>query len=179
MDLLNSILKEVMKDNSLDQLSEKTNISRDSIGDVVKDSLPAIVEGLNQNTNKKSGAESLLSALSGHSGSLLDSVKEGDLSGIDLEDGAKIIGHIFGSNKDDVVGEIADGAGIGKGESKNLLSALAPIVMSALGKEKEDNDLDADGLSGLTTTLMNSFLGGESSGDNLGKIIKLIGKFLS
>ncbi|MEX1377368.1 MAG: DUF937 domain-containing protein [Eubacteriales bacterium] len=179
MDLLKSILKEVMQDDNLDQLSEKTNISRDSIGDVVKESMPAILEGLNQNTNKKSGAESLLSALSGHNGSLLDNVKKGDLSGIDLEDGAKIIGHIFGSNKEDVAGEIAGDVGIDKGQSKDLLSALAPIVMSALSKEKEDNDLDADGLSGLTTTLMNSFLGGENGGDNLGKIVKLIGKFLT
>lgn len=178
MSLLDSVLKEVMQSDNLDQLSEKTNIDRDKIGGAVEESLPAILEGLNQNTNKKSGADSLLSALSGHSGSLLSSVAGGDLGGIDLEDGAKIIGHIFGSGKDDVAGEIANDADVDKEQSSTLLSALAPIVMSALSKEKEDNNLDSDGLSGLTTTLMSAFLGGDGD-DKLGKIVGLIGKLLS
>ncbi len=179
MDLLKSVLKEVLQDDNLDQLSEKTDIPRDSIGDVVKESMPAILEGLNQNTNKKTGAESLLTALAGHSGDLMDSVKKGDLSGLDLSDGAKIIGHIFGSNKDDVADEIAKDSGVGKSQSSSLLSALAPIVMSALSKEKEDSGLDADGLSSLTTTLITSFLGGGDSDDKIGKIFRLIGKFLT
>lgn len=179
MDLLNSVLKEVLKDDNLDQLSEKTNIDRGSIADAVKESMPAILEGLNQNTNKKSGADSLISALAKHSGSLLEDVKKGDLSSLDLKDGGKIIGHIFGTNKDDVADEIAKDSGIDKGQSSDILSALAPIVMSALSKEKEDNGLDSDGLSSLTSTLMDAFLGGENSGDNIGKIISLIGKFLT
>ena len=178
MDLLNTVLKEVLQDTNLDQLAKKTDIDRDSIGDVVKESMPAILEGLNLNTNKKEGASSLLSALSGHSGSLMDDVKKGDLSALDLLDGGKIIGHIFGNNKDDVADEIAKDSGIQKGQSTSMLSALAPIVMSALSKEKEDNNLDADGLSGLTSTLISSFLGG-GGGDNLGKIFGLISKFLT
>ena len=178
MDLLNKVLKEVMQDDNLDQLAEKTNIDRDSIGDIVKQSMPAILEGLNQNTNKKKGAESLVSALAKHSGSLLESVKKGDLSNLDLSDGKKIIGHIFGSTTDDVAGEIAKDSGVSKSQSSDILSALAPIIMSALSQEKEDNDLDADGLSSLTTTLMSSFLGGDND-DKLGKIVSLIGKFLT
>ena len=178
MDLLNSILKEVLQDDNLDQLSKKTNIDRNSISDAVKDGMPAILEGLNQNTNKKEGANSLVAALSNHSGSLLDDVKKGDLSNLDLSDGAKIIGHIFGNSKDDVANEIAKDSGINKGQSTNMLSALAPIVMSALGKEKEENNLDGDGLSSLTSTLIGSFLGGGDSGDKLGKIFGLIGKLL-
>lgn len=178
MSLLDSILKEVMQDGNLDQLSEKTDIPRDSIGEAVKESMPAILEGLNQNTNKKEGAESLLSALAGHSGGLMESVKEGNLGGLDLEDGAKIIGHIFGKGTENVAGEIAKDSGIEKGQSSSLLSALAPIVMSALSKEKEDNGLDADGLSGLTTTLISSFLSGDNS-EKIGKIFSLIGSFLT
>ena len=178
MSLLNNVLKVVMQDENLDQLAEKTDIDRDSIGDVVQDSLPAILEGLNQNTNKKSGAESLLSALSNHSGSLLSQVAKGDLSNLDLSDGAKIIGHIFGKGEDDVTSEISKDSNITKGQSSSLLSALAPIVMSALSQEKEDNDLDADGLSGLTTTLIGSFLGGDGGSDKLGSIFSIIGKLL-
>lgn len=178
MSLLDNILKEVMQSDNLDQLSEKTDIDRDKIGGAVEESLPAILEGLNQNTNKKAGADSLLSALSGHSGSLLSSVAGGDLSGIDLDDGAKIIGHIFGSGSEEVAGEIAKDSGVEKGQSASMLSALAPIVMSALSKEKEDNGLDSDGLSGLTSTLMSSFLGGDSD-NKLGAIVGLIGKLLT
>ncbi len=179
MDLLTSVLKEVMQDENLDQLAEKTNIDRGSIGDVVKDSLPTILEGLNQNTNKKEGAESLVTALAKHSGSLLEDVKKGDLSNLDLSDGAKIISHIFGSNKDDVADEVAKDSDLTKGQSSDILSALAPIIMSALSKEKEDNNLDADGLSGLTTTLISSFLGSGDGSDKLGSIFKLIGKLLT
>lgn len=178
MDLLNSVLKEVLKGGNIDQLAEKTNIDRGSIADVVKESMPAILEGLNQNTNKKAGADSLMAALAKHSGSLMDDVKKGDLSKIDLADGGKIISHIFGKNKDDVAGEIAKDAGINKSQSKDMLSMLAPIVMSFLSKEKEDNDLDGSGLSALTSTLMGSFLG-DGGGDTIGKVLGLIGKFLS
>ncbi len=163
MDLMNMILKQAVSGDNLAQLAEKTGISEDKLPNAIEASLPAIMEGLNQNSNTKSGAEALDKALDKHDGSILDSLANGDLSGIDLGDGAKILGHIFGDAEGDVEDELGKEAGISSGQSADLMSALAPLVLGALGKEKQDGGLGAMAMSALTTQLVSSFLGDDSN----------------
>ncbi|MCK5128734.1 MAG: DUF937 domain-containing protein [Clostridiales bacterium] len=174
MDLLKGILDQVMSGGNVNKLAEKLNMDKGAVGKAVEAGLPAILEGLNQNSNNKEGALSLDKALGKHNGSILDDIKSGDFSNIDLGDGKKIIGHIFGDNTDAVTQQLGKKAGISSKQSGNLLSALGPIIMGFLGKQKEDNNLNASGISGLTSTLMQSFTGGGAS-DLIGMVTGLLG----
>ncbi|KAA5541819.1 DUF937 domain-containing protein [Roseiconus nitratireducens] len=57
---------------------------------------------------------------------------------------------LLGSNQDSLISKIAGLVGIGKGSSKTLLSALAPLLMAVLGKQVQSGDL---GLSDFTQLL--------------------------
>lgn len=176
MDLLKSVLKQVLAGDNVAQLAEQTNTSESAVKKAIKAGLPAILEGLNQNSNSKSGAESLSNALDKHDGSILDDIKNGNLSNIDIAEGSKIINHIFGDKKNAVASQLSKEAGMTKGQTSDLLSTLAPILMGALGQQKKEDDLDASGVSNLTTTIIGSLLsGGSGKNDLLSLVTGLLG----
>jgi hypothetical protein len=175
MNLLESILGQVMGGDNTSKLAEKTNIKQSLITSAIEKGLPAILEGLNQNSNTKEGAESLDKALLKHDGGILDDLKKGDFSNLDLDDGKNILGHIFGDNKEAVEDQLGKDAGISKNQSDNLLGMLAPIIMGALGQKKKEDGLNASGVSSLTSAIMGEFLGGSGGGDLLGMVTGLLG----
>ena len=62
-------------------------------------------------------------------------------------DGSGILGHVLGSRQSAVVTGIAKLTGLDRGQVQSLLAILAPIVMSALAKRKQDENLDAQGIA--------------------------------
>jgi len=109
------------------------------------------------NTSSSEGAEALDTAVSDHSGSLLENL--GSLFGgtSSSEDGTKILGHVFGDSEEKVVSKISNNSGVSTTQVLQILSFVAPIIMAVLAKKKSSDGLDADGLS--------SVLSGQKSGD--------------
>ncbi|MBA3726853.1 MAG: DUF937 domain-containing protein, partial [Armatimonadetes bacterium] len=64
-------------------------------------------------------------------------------------DGAEILGHIFGANREPVAGDLSKGTGLNPNATALLLQILAPIVMGLIGKKLRGSGMDAGGLSGL------------------------------
>lgn len=64
-------------------------------------------------------------------------------------DGAGILQHILGNRRGAVEQGISQASGLDVGKVGKLLLGLAPIVMGALGKLKQQRSLDAAGLAGL------------------------------
>jgi hypothetical protein len=62
-------------------------------------------------------------------------------------DGSGILGHVFGSRQSAVMTGIAKLTGLDRGQVQSLLAILAPIVMSALAKRKQEQNLDAQGIA--------------------------------
>jgi len=62
-------------------------------------------------------------------------------------DGSGILGHVLGSRQSAVVTGIAKLTGLDRGQVQSLLAILAPIVMSALAKRKQEENLDAEGIA--------------------------------
>lgn len=62
-------------------------------------------------------------------------------------DGSGILGHVLGSRQSAVMTGIAKLTGLDQGQVQSLLAVLAPIVMSALAKQKQDENLDAQGIA--------------------------------
>lgn len=113
--------------------------------------LPALLGGLQANAADEAGALSLGRALAGHDDSLLGA----DLSAVDVQDGRKIVGHIFGDQTSDVVSTLGGLPGTGgSGLIGKLLPILAPIVLSYLARS-----LGQGGGGGLGS-ILGSILGG-------------------
>lgn len=62
-------------------------------------------------------------------------------------DGAGILGHVFGDRRAAVESGITKASGLRSDQVAQLLTFLAPIVMSALAKMKRDRDLDEKGVA--------------------------------
>lgn len=63
-------------------------------------------------------------------------------------DGAGILGHLLGSKQSAVEQGIGKASGLDSAQAGKLLVTLAPIVMGALGKMKQQEGLDARALAG-------------------------------
>ncbi len=69
------------------------------------------------------------------------------------ENGLGILGHLFGNSTPNVAQAVSKSSGLDQNSSMQLLTMLAPLVLGFLGKEKKQNNLDANGLNNLTSML--------------------------
>jgi len=122
--------------------------------------LPLILGAMKNNAATPKGAEGLLGALSGkHDGSLLDNLG-GLLGNSDvLNDGAGILGHVFGGKQQNVAQAVGAKSGMDAASVMKLLQIVAPVVMGYLGKQsKQQNIKEGSGIE----SLLGGLLGGEA-----------------
>ena len=151
---LNSIIN-LLQGQDLQELASKVGGNEEEVKSGLGIALPAMLEALNKNTNTPEGAESLNKALENHDGSILNNVM-GFLDNPQSEDGLGILGHLFGNSTSNVAQAVSKSSGLDQNSSMQLLTMLAPLVLGFLGKEKKQNNLDADGLNNLTSMLSNN-----------------------
>lgn len=110
--------------------------------------LPLLVASLARNAQRPEGARSLAGALrEDHDGSLLDDLLGGLTAGSTQADGAKILGHMFGQREPAVRNGIGRASGLDSAQVLRLLSMLAPVVMSTLGRMRHREGLAPDDLA--------------------------------
>lgn len=119
--------------------------------------ISTLLSGLAKNASTPEGAASLNNALErDHDGGLL-----GNLMGLfggqvapeqtRAANGAGILNHILGPQQSGAVEMISRTSGLNSDQTGNLMSMLAPMVMSMLGQQKKQQGLDVSGLAGLLT----------------------------
>lgn len=114
-----------------DQIADQLGVSPDQARAASAQALPALLHGLAANAEDEAGAASIERALGQHT-PLRGTV---DLGQVDAGDGEKIVGHVFGSNTDAVVDQLAgapQAAGLSPDLTRKLLALLAPLVLSYL-----------------------------------------------
>lgn len=137
----------VSNDKSEEQetLANRAGLSTSDFSKIAALGLPAILQGINKNTNDKAGNESFNSALKQHEDvDKYNSINELS-STVDTNDGDNILSHVFG-NKDGVVNRISSASGLSSGSVKKVLVLLAPIVMKYFADRKKKNNLDKTGV---------------------------------
>ena len=93
------------------------------------------------------GAAALHQAVSNdHDGSILDNLL-GYVSNPQSANGAGILGHVLGDQTSSVAGNLAQATGMNRSQAGNLMEMVAPMVMGALGRTQQQNNLDSSGLS--------------------------------
>ena len=159
---LEDLLGQQQGTQAVDEISNTVGAQPSAVNSAIQLALPAIINGLANNAQTPQGAESLNNALEQHDGGILDSFGGlGGLAGAILGGGGQqqpaspqlnaggILGHIFGGNQGQVTQQISNQSGLNMGQVAQILMVLAPIVMSYLGRQKQQNNLDAGGISDM------------------------------
>jgi hypothetical protein len=154
LNLLNSDLGKTLVNSASAQLGQ----NKAQTTTALTTALPLILGAMKNNTTTPKGAEGLLSALANkHDGSLLDNLS-GLLGSNDvLNDGAGILGHIFGGKEQNVAKAVSAKSGIDMNSALNLLKMAAPVIMGYLGKQSRKNNVsDVGGIQNLLGSLLGS-----------------------
>lgn len=152
---LTKLASTLISSDSISGLSNLTGASDKDVSNVLAQALPALLSGANSQAKDKDTAESFATALSDHA---KDDTKDLSkfLGNVDLKDGAKILGHLLGSDKDDVIGNIAQSTGVSKKDTNSIVSAIAPLLLSLLGQQTEEDDDKDTGAAGLVGALLDN-----------------------
>ena len=129
---------EILDQVPIDELAGRLGVGSDEVRQAAENALPALLGGLRANASDPAGADSLLTALSDHQGSITG------LDDVDEQDGRAIVGNIFGGSTDQVVNQLGGLGGSSGGLVQKLLPILAPIVLSWLA-----NKMGQGGLGGM------------------------------
>lgn len=169
---LSKLAGTLLSSDSISGLSNATGASGSDITSVLSKALPTLLKGANEQATNKKTSESFVTALSQHAKDDTNNLSA-FLGNVDLSDGAKIIGHLLGSDKENIVSDIAEETGVSKAKTNSILSAIAPLLMSLLGQQadKEDTGSDIGDLVGSLLSnvdvgdLLTGLLGDDSSSD--------------
>ncbi len=152
MDFL-QIFKSLTGDQKvLQQLTQSVDAEPKKVEKAVQLGIPMLMEALNRNAKTPQGAQSLAKALEQHQDDKID-----DLTGffrkVDTQDGSKMLKHIFANQNQAVQQNLSQTTGLKPSQTGSLLSNLAPLVLGLLGNQKKAQNLDANGISNLTSLL--------------------------
>lgn len=168
---LQDLLGQEQGTQAVEEISSNVGADSSMVNTAIQMALPALINGLANNASTPSGAESLNNALDqDHSGGgILNNL--GGLAGMIFGGGQEaaaprqadaggILGHILGAGQGQVAQEVSQKSGLNMGQVAQILMFLAPIIMGYLGKQKQEQGVQADGLGGLLGGLLG---GGQSA----------------
>lgn len=147
----------------MDQLARQLGVAPHEAEELARQALPALVGGMEANARDPRGQTSLAEAIGQHDDDLLDGGV--DLDQVDTADGQKIVRHVFGDNRDEVISRL--GGGGKESMMSSLLPLLAPLVMSFLAKKAGGSSGGGSTGGGGIGDLLGGLLGGGSGGGGL------------
>lgn len=166
---LQDLLGQQQGDEAVGQISQQVGAEPSLVNTAIQAALPAILGGLANNASTPEGAASLDAALTNdHDGGLLNNL--GGLGSLIFggqqaappprqADAGGILGHILGGSQGQVAEQASQRSGLPLGQVAQIIMMLAPIVMSYLGQQKQQQNVGADGLGGL----LGGLLGGQQA----------------
>lgn len=135
--------------DAVSQISQMLGADQTTTNSAIQMALPMILSAMAKNAAQPSGAESLNNTLQkNHNGGILNDLG-GYLNAPNSNDGIGILGHIFGQKQGAAAQQVSQNSGLDLGQVAQLMITLAPIVMGYLGRQKQQANLDSNGLSNL------------------------------
>ncbi len=167
---VNAIISTLLSSQSVSGVSKSAKATKSETQSVLSAALPMLLSGAQAQAQGENTALSFAKALLTH-GSKDTSDIGGFLKNVDMADGAKIIGHLLGSDSG-AVEEIADKSGVSQKKTGSILSAAAPLLMSLLGqdssKDKADDDSNLELVGQLAVAVLENVDVGELIGGLFG-----------
>lgn len=167
---LSAVMTTLLSSDTVKTLSKRTDTTQKDVKSVLSAALPTLLEGVSGQAKDKSTAAGFEKALKDHA---KDDTKDlsSFLGSVDLADGAKIIGHLLGGSADNATKTIAKKSGVSSDKITMILSAAAPLLLSLLGQQADEDDNKSAGAGALVGALLSnvdvgSLLGGLLGGDD-------------
>jgi hypothetical protein len=167
LDLLQGPMGQMLINGAGKQLG----IGEEKAGGAIQAAMPLILGAMKNNAASEEGASGLLKALTSekHGGGLLDNLGSvlggGNIDDDVMQDGASILGHVFGGKEENVAHAVSKSSGIDLGQAMNILKVAAPFIMSYLGKQtKEKGVSDQSGIGDLLGGMLG---GGEKESQSM------------
>lgn len=160
MDLM-SIMGALMGSSSTAGISKATGASASDVTSILSSALPLLLTGVNNQASSSSTATSFANALASHSQANTSSLSS-FFNQDEMEDGSKIIKHLFGSQTTAATKAIAKEAGVTQAQASSVLSAAAPYFMTLMGQQTEAETRTATtqaAKTNATSSLISSLLG--------------------
>lgn len=152
---LSKIAGSLLSNDSLKGLSNLTGADNKDITNVLTSALPSLLSGATEQAKDKKTSEGFAAALAQHAKDDTSDLTS-FLGNVDLADGAKIIGHLLGSGKEETVKKAAKASGVSEKKTGDILSAVGPMLLSLLGQQAEEDDDKESGASGLVGALLDN-----------------------
>lgn len=150
---LSKLAGSLLSSDSLKGLSGLTGASNSDIQNVLTNALPSLLNGASEQANNADTAESFANALAQHAKDDTSNLSS-FLGNVDMADGAKIISHLLGSGKDETIQRAAKAAGVSQNKTNDILSAIAPMLLSLLGQQADEDDDKDSGVGNLMGALL-------------------------
>lgn len=136
--------------NGMRQLSQQIGADEQQTAGAVQMALPVLLGGLAKNAQSPAGAQALGAALDkDHDPGMLDNLGAMLGGGALGSMGGGILGHVLGGQRPAVEQGLGKATGLNGNQIGKLLMLLAPIVMAALARRKQEQGVDAGGLGGM------------------------------
>ena len=172
MDLM-SIMGALMGSSSTSGISQATGTSSNDVTSILASALPSLLTGANKQASQTSTATSFAKALSSHAQDDTSNLAA-FYNNVDLNDGAKIIQHLFGNQTNSITRSVASQAGVTQKQAASVLAAAAPLLMSLIGQQTTAQTKTATtqkAKTAQTTSLMSSLLSNVDLGSLAGSLL--------
>lgn len=150
MSLFDQVTQQLGPDG-IRQLSQQIGADEQQTAGAVEMALPVLLGGLAKNAQSPAGAQALGAALDkDHAGGgLLDNLGAMLGGGGLASMGGGILGHVLGGRQPAVEQGIGKATGLNGSQVGKLLMLLAPIIMAALARRKQQSGVDSGALGGM------------------------------
>ena len=148
MNDLMSMIGDALDTNTVSSIAGQIGADENQTATAINAAVPILLGALDRNSDQPGGADALFGALSrDHDGGILDNIGGFLGGGSSSAIGGAILGHVLGGRQSSVETGLSKTSGLDLGAIAKLLPILAPIVMGALGRARQENGLDASGVS--------------------------------
>lgn len=131
---LSTVMTTLLSSDSLKNLSKKTGASQKEVKAVLTDALPLLLQGADKQAKGDATREGFNKALLAHAEDDVSDISA-FMGKVDMADGAKILAHLLGAEKESTAKKISEKSSLSTESTTEILTAAAPLLMSLLGQE--------------------------------------------
>ncbi len=178
MNILETVLQ-AAGGSAVDTLAKNFGLNGSQASAVIGQLIPALSRGMQKNTQSEDGLDALIGALKGGKHNQYLDNPEDLLKSKNIDDGNKILGHLFGEKQvsREVAARAATNTGVDSSIIKKMLPVIASLAMGAMSKQSSQAGINSPQSSGVSD-MLSGFLDADGDGSIADDLLGMASKFL-